>query len=469
MVHRRTFLKQIAITPFLFSNAQLLLAPLETKKDVVFYNLDHPDFAKVITTWNKRIKKEPAILALCNTPAGVQLALRQAREKKYKVTIKSGGHCFEGFCLNDGGMVVDVSPMKTLSMDAQHQVSAGAGNTVASLYDFIIPKNRFIASGSCGSVGLGGITLGGGYGFCSRQYGLTCDHLAEVQMVTAQGELVSSKQDPELLWACKGGGKGNFGVITKMIYKTHPAPTQFTSFRLRYLDVPPQRAAALLEQWMEACKKLSLATFASFGFVRNNIGMLVTNTSNDPKSDTKDFRDIFRASADEYREKKPDPLLNGLKRYYGSGSPTTIKNISGGYYSGFSEVKPFFTQVYETISKLSDMGFKINTQGGKINTPAHKTASAFPHRDKFFLGHLSSHIRNKEQEKEILEIIETTKTLLAKSGVTAHYNNYPDRNFKNWEDYYYKDHYPRLQALKKRLDPTNMFEHPQSVRLPGSS
>src|SRR5690606_14140152 len=93
------------------------------------------------------------------------------------------------------------------------------------IYASFLPKNRIIPAGSCGTVGIAGLALGGGYGFFSRKYGLTCDHLTRIKLVDGNGKIQDSDGNPKLLWACRGGGNGNFGVVTEMEFKTHPAPS----------------------------------------------------------------------------------------------------------------------------------------------------------------------------------------------------------------------------------------------------
>lgn len=164
------------------------------------------------------------VIALCTTTADVVEAINYANENKLPIAIKSGGHSLEGFSSNDGGMVINLSKMNSVEFLAENRIKTGPGCTVSHLYNIILPKKRIIPIGSCGTVGLGGLTLGGGYGLFSRKYGLTCDNLLEATMVDGNGKIHSTKDDPELLWALRGGGSGNFGIVTELIYNSYPAP-----------------------------------------------------------------------------------------------------------------------------------------------------------------------------------------------------------------------------------------------------
>src|SRR6185369_6404928 len=141
-----------------------------------------------------------------------------------------------------GGMVINLSLLNKIEWVNNDIIKGGPGCTISYLYDEILPKGKIIPGGSCGSVGIGGLTLGGGYGLLARKYGLTCDSLQEVSMVDAKGEITNTANDKELLWACKGGGNGNFGVITSLTFKLHKAPATLQSFRFRTHNINAARA-----------------------------------------------------------------------------------------------------------------------------------------------------------------------------------------------------------------------------------
>ncbi|MEN9982533.1 MAG: hypothetical protein RI918_502, partial [Pseudomonadota bacterium] len=111
------------------------------------------------------------------------------------------------------------------------------GCLLQEIYDYFLPKNKIIPAGSCGTVGIGGLSLGGGYGLFSRNYGLTCDNIIGLKMVGADAKIYDSDEHPNLLWACKGGGNGNFGVVTQLRFKTHQAPENLTSHVFKFRNL----------------------------------------------------------------------------------------------------------------------------------------------------------------------------------------------------------------------------------------
>ena len=152
----------------------------------------------------------------------------------------------EGFSVNDGGMVINLSNINSVEFLEDNKLKIGPGCTIAQLYAEILPKNRIIPVGSCGSVAMGGLTVGGGYGLFSREYGLICDQLLEATFVDGNGIIHPTKDDPELLWALRGGGSGNFGVVTEMIFQSHKAPAGIQSHYFKALNFNAERANTFL-------------------------------------------------------------------------------------------------------------------------------------------------------------------------------------------------------------------------------
>jgi FAD/FMN-containing dehydrogenase len=184
--------------------------------------------------FNKRIDKYPLSLRFAKTQMGLWRRLIMPGQINSRLPLKSGGHCMEGLSCSNGGMVIDLSLLNTFSWKDNDHITAGPALRLIDLYKNCLPKGKIVPGGSCQSVALGGLTLGGGYGLLSRQFGLTCDSLSAIKMVDGSGNIISSVNDSELLWACKGGANGNFGIITEMNFKVHKAPSNMQSYRLRY-------------------------------------------------------------------------------------------------------------------------------------------------------------------------------------------------------------------------------------------
>jgi hypothetical protein len=185
---------------------------------------DDPRYDQARAVFNAMFDKRPAVIAACATPSDVADALDHARQRHYDVAVRAGGHSVAGASLNDGGLVVDVRPMKTIDVDAAgRRARVGAGVTWGE-FDRATQAHGLAATGGRASTtGVAGLTLGGGSGWLERSCGLACDNLLSVDLVTADGREVSASEtdNPDLFWALHGGG-GNFGVATTFEFRLHP-------------------------------------------------------------------------------------------------------------------------------------------------------------------------------------------------------------------------------------------------------
>lgn len=174
--------------------------------------------------FNAMIDRYPAVIARCATPGDVASALELARRERLDVAVRAGGHSVAGMSVNDGGMVIDVRPMKQITVDPMMRTAkAGAGLTWGEFDAATQEHGLATTGGRVSSTGIAGFTLGGGSGWAERKFGLACDNLVSVDLVTSDGRQITASQveHPDLFWALHGGG-GNFGVATALEYELHP-------------------------------------------------------------------------------------------------------------------------------------------------------------------------------------------------------------------------------------------------------
>lgn len=432
-------------------------------EDVVILSRDDKAYEQFNMAFNKRIRKFPKYIAICKSEAGVRFAIRKADSENLQVCVKSGGHSFEGFSSNNGGMVINLSQMKKITWINDSEVVIQPGCLLQDIQAALFPKQKLLPAGSCGTVGIGGLTLGGGYGFFSRKYGLTCDSLLQLTMIGADGQAYNSDDDRELLWACKGGGNGNFGVITSFRFKVHEMPSGFSSYTFKFRNLDAARFSTLLDTWFETSRQLPPEAFAAFVLNGRTLTVLITNYR-----DYSSFEQLFSpliAQADNYSKSLNQHLPQAMKRYYGRKGPIFFKNASAGLYKGPGNFTAIKEQLFDQVTGNPGMVFQINTLGGNIALEDFKKSSCYPHRDLPYLGELQAYWENEKDEVRLTKAFEQIQQLFRDNGITAHYRNYPDINFENWETAYYGNNYSKLKEVKKRYDPKDMFRYEQSIKV----
>ena len=180
------------------------------------------------TLFNAMIDRRPAVIAQCSNAADIREALLYGRQHGLEIAVRSGGHSVAGMSVNDGGLVIDVRGLKDITVDPQARTATVAGGATWGEFDRAgQPYGLAVTGGRVSTTGVSGFTLGGGSGWMDRGWGLACDNLISVDLVTAAGEEVTASADenPELFWALHGGG-GNFGVATSFTFKMYDVGEQ---------------------------------------------------------------------------------------------------------------------------------------------------------------------------------------------------------------------------------------------------
>ena len=470
-IHRKDFLKLAVL-----ANLSLYAKPIEfiaTKQidktdgafntdNVTFYKNTDVEYETLRHGFNKRINKFPAMIALCENTNGVSEAMNYAIANNLPVAVKSGGHCMEGFSCNNNGLVINLSLLNKVEWVDSNTIKVGPGCTLSNLYDNILPKGKILPGGSCGGVGIGGLVLGGGYGLLARKYGLACDSLIEVTMVDGTGKIRNSNEDKELLWACKGGGNGNFGVVTELKFKVHKAPVTIQSFRFKTHNVQTPKAKLILQKWFDLSASLPPGCFSAYVLNGKTVYILLTNVDKTDAS-VQAFIDGISSVSEKTTKTKAQPLAKALRVFYGEKDPLYFKNASAGLYKNFADIEKCIDAAIDTVIATPGMIYQVNTLGGNIQNAAAEAEAAFPHRACIYFSELQTYWQTEKQSTRLLEKFQAVQQIFSSNGIQTQYRNYPDANFKNWEGQYYGNNYGRLQAVKTKYDPNNVIRHEQSI------
>lgn len=194
------------------------------------------------TIFNAMIDRHPALIAQCQSVADVQAALAHAKASGLEVAIRAGGHSVTGASAVDGGLVIDLRRMNSVEVDPEAQTATVGGGATWADFDRATQEHGLATTGGrVSSTGVAGLTLGGGSGWFEREWGLACDNLIEVELVTADGRVVTASQDEnaELFWALHGGS-GNFGIATRLVFRLHPLPVSTFAILLWPSEAAPE-------------------------------------------------------------------------------------------------------------------------------------------------------------------------------------------------------------------------------------
>lgn len=464
-MNRRGFLRALSSAALAAYPGFALAERLPSTNDVVFLTPRDSDYQQYAVLFNKRIIRRPQIIAACFNESGVRQAVTQAGEQGLPVAIKSGGHSFEGFSLNDGGLSIDLTHMDAHRLTDDGRFVARPACRLMQVYEYLVPRGRIIPAGSCGMVGIAGLTLGGGYGLFSRQHGLTCDALRSIRLVDAKGDIHVAKEGSELMWACRGGGNGHFGVVTELEFATVPAPSKIWRYLFKTKNASAEKLGELLRIWFDLAPELSNEAFSAFVLDKNGLRVLITSTSEAPDARLAQVLKRLQAVMDKRYPDRQEDLLSGIRRYYGKLAPLYFKNASAGYYRQYEDIKLAARQVLDIVINTPELVFQINTLGGAIATAGSDASACYAHRKYPFLGEIQSYWEDPRQEQRATLAVGNVQALLKGCGVNAHYCNYPDKGFENWHAAYYgSENYARLRAMKKQYDPQNLFRYEHGVR-----
>jgi FAD/FMN-containing dehydrogenase len=459
---------------------------------------DSPGYDSVRKPANARFHDVwPRAVVRCETPEDVSETVCFAGRSGLRTAIRSGGHCFAGHSSTEG-IVVDVSPMSSVSVSGD-VTTVGAGARLGDLYDALDEHGLTIPAGCGPSVGISGLTLGGGLGILGRKHGLTSDSMLGAQIILADGRLVEcdNHRDRELFWALRGAG-ANFGVVTSLVFKTLPAPAA-TVFHLLW---PHTNAAGVVDAWQawapnrpdELAASLLLTAPGHFDRppVVNLFGAMIGT-----EPDTTKLLDelVTRVGAYPTSAFRKHMSYRETKRYLAQlgdamagdddrlGEASRREPSAEGHPYSKSEFfrRPLPAQaiaaLVEHLAKERVPGqsreLDFTPWGGAYNSVS-ADATAFVHRDELFLLQHRVVVDPGAPAAER----EAARRWLGQSWGMVHpwgsggvYPNFPDPELEDWEHAYHGANYDRLVRAKARYDPDGFFSFHQSIpsRVPGNA
>ncbi|HEX8866237.1 MAG TPA: FAD-dependent oxidoreductase [Lentzea sp.] len=402
--------------------------------------------------WDNR---KPAAIARAASPADVQACLEAARTR-LPIAARSGGHSYAGYSSPENGLQIDLRELKTVELLPGDQVRVGAGAQLGEVSQMLAASGRALPTGTCPTVGVAGLTLGGGIGVLTRKHGLTCDHLVSAKVVTADGRLLtaSAQEEPDLFWALRGGGGGNFGIVTEFVFSTVSAP-QVTVFSLQYNAGPTADVLGAWQTWIaDAPHELwsnvvirggAQPTCRVGGCFIGSVGDLAALLNGLP------------APANRFIQ--PQSYSEAVRYFAGSG-------IEHESFVASSRVvrEPIAdpAKAVDLMNGQTDESYLIfDGLRGAVAAVAND-ATAFPHRTAL----ASAQIYFKtppENATETAQRMGTVRDGLGDLVGETGYVNYIDPRLPNWATAYYSGNLARLQQVAAKYDPDKVFAFAQGV------
>ncbi|MFJ4007146.1 FAD-binding oxidoreductase [Streptomyces sp. NPDC090023] len=430
----------------------------------------------------------PAAVAYPAHPADLRTLLAYARARRIKVAIRNGGHSYAGYSSGDGRLILDVSALNRVSASGGHAV-VGAGAKLIDVYRTLGAKGATIPAGSCPTVGISGLVLGGGHGVASRAYGLTCDSLTQATLVTADGKTLTAdaRENPDLFWALRGAGNGNFGVVTELRFTTHPAPQAVTA-SLRW---PWAKAAAVLKAWQEWGPAQPDEIWSALHLERDrgrtptvSVSVFSMGTRGDLENAVD--RLAHRAGADASAVSlRSHGYEEAMETYAGcSAFATDAQCHLPGTTPGRSPRGALHRETYAARSDFFDRSLSaagvdtllkrvgamsggagsvaLTALGGAVNRVS-PTATAFVHRRSRMLAQYLASWDAGTSGSAARSWLDSVHTAMRPHASGAAYQNYTDAALTDWRRAYYGSAGTRLAEVKKRYDPDRFFGYAQGL------
>jgi FAD/FMN-containing dehydrogenase len=473
---------------------------------------DDPRYPTMVHGLNARFVGHPRYVDVCGSTRQVVDSVQTAVKADMRITARCGGHCYENFVGdNRDGVIIDLSPMNGVYKAGDGIYCIEGGATLWNVYSQLYREYGVtLPGGSCYSVGVGGHVTGGGYGLLSRLYGLTVDYLDAVEVVhvdedrRAQVRVVSAgSPDPgelDLLWGHQGGGGGNFGIVTKFWFRGIPAaPAQawVASQTWDWADLDPDSFADLLGRYGRFLRAHSdpgspwAGLFSLLHLFQNAPGgpqiNLTTQYVGDEPALIEEFVQQMANGLNPRTDAPariglhevllpPDPVtempwLFATAKFNGSGPYQRAKYKSAYMVDTFPESQIAAMWKYLAAPKHPNARalLQIDSYGCQINTRP-PDATPIPQRSSVMKLQYQTYWADADEDPQNLAwISDFYSEMYGERGpwpdgvMDGCYVNYPDVDLKEWPYLYYKENYPRLQRVKARWDPHDIFHHAQSI------
>lgn len=439
---------------------------------------DDPEYNETRAVWNGMIDRYPAIIVRCSCVEDIVQSIQTAQAMDMIVSVRGGGHNVAGHATNDGGMVIDVSQMKDVHVDADKRIAiAQAGATWADVDKATQAFGLATPGGEVSETGIAGLTLGGGVGHLRRKHGLTIDNLLSVDMVTADGEVrhASATEHTDLFWAVRGAG-GNFGIVVNFEYELHPVGPEVMEATVMY---PFDKADEVIKAWRNfthtapdevssSCLLWSVPAIPDFPEDMHNQNVIIIDA-------------IYVGSVAD-AEQILQPLRQFTEPLVDMSSVSPFVEVQSAFDAFFpSHIQRYYWKslnlaeltdtaidniIKRFIERPSPMTLVILRHLGGAMGRVADDATAFGDRSANFNLSLDSTWANPDEDETNIAWTRQAWSALNQFSDGGVYLNFPgfQEEGEQLMRRQFGKNYERLVAIKKQYDPTNFFSLNQNIK-----
>lgn len=415
--------------------------------------------------WNAQIDRKPALIARCAGVADVIAAVNYARDHKMLLAVRGGGHNIGGLGTCDGGVLVDLSPMKGMRVDAKARTAWAQGGVIWGELDRETAVHGLATpGGTVSDTGIGGLTLGGGLGWLMNLYGTTCDNLLSADVVTADGKAVraSATENPDLFWALRGGG-GNFGVVTGFEYRLHPVSTALAGMLLHPIS-KAREALRFYRDFLADCPdELSVhAGMLSLPDGTPVVAFIVGYFGDQARGEKliAPLRKFGPPIADTIavvpyvalQRALEAGLPPGIGRYWKSGY---TKSLSDGFLD---------TLLASTLPLPNPMSIVLLFHFHGVAARVKPDATAYSHRTPLWDWDIISQWTDPADAQKLTKWVRDAFNKVAPHGAADVYMNHLAADDGDRVKAAYGSNYDRLAQVKAKYDPHNLFRVNHNIK-----
>ena len=441
------------------------LSQLESRLSGKLCRPGDPGYESARKLYNAMIDRRPAFVVRCGDASDVARAIELARAQNLLVAVRAGGHNVAGNALCDGGVVIDVSGLKHIRLDPGSRTARADPGLTWGEFDRATEAHGLATTGGfISTTGIAGLTLGGGLGWLMRRYGLACDNLRSVDIVTADGQLrtADTTRETDLFWAVRGGG-GNFGVVTSFEYSLHPAGTMLAGVVFYPLDRARDGLRFYRDLMTSAADELmayAVLLTAPDGVRMFAIPVCYVGSPGDGERALRPVRSFGTPAADTVREMR----YTEVQTMFDAGFPAGRLNYwKSSFLRELSDeaIDTLAAGFLEVPSPFSAVA--IEPFGGAVaRVPVE--ATAFPHRHATFNLMILGAWTDPATSEANIRWTRALWKAMRPFATDAVYVNYMDADDINrMEGAYDAPTYRRLQQIKQRYDPENFFRVNQNI------